>query len=163
MPLRGAGTVMAKRKALSLLTPHPGHEKMFCLRAGKFKMIRCDDELRKGDGFGGHGGLAVWQERRAEPNFVEMKLHIVVEGPPCSGKSTLVRNLTEVCRTRGYPSRLFLETPEQWRDETGSNLLDKSASNPHAYSLHLQAMILCRQAKMLAERGGFLGLVFQDR
>ena len=163
MPLRTVGSASVKRKAISLANPHPGHETMFCLRSGAARLIRKDDEPRTGDGFGGHGGRAVWEDRCSRPGYQDIKLHCVVEGPPLSGKSTAVRNLGDLLRSRGHPVRLMLETPELWTDDQGQSLLDKCAANPHLYSMHLQALIISRQGKLLAERGGFSGVVLQDR
>ena len=93
MPLRAVGSASVKRKAISLANPHPGHETMFCLRSGAARLIRKDDEPRTGDGFGGHGGRAVWEDRCSRPGYQDIKLHCVVEGPPLSGKILLVCDL----------------------------------------------------------------------
>ena len=47
----------AKRKKLSLGVDHPGHDRVYCPKIGGYKLLRKDDEMRVGDGFGGHGGL----------------------------------------------------------------------------------------------------------
>ena len=153
----------AKRKKLSMESEHPGHDRVYCPKIGAHKLLRKDDELRIGDGFGGHGGKFVWEEKHVAQGYRNMKVHCTIEGSPLSGKSTLVRNMAEYARTRGHPTRVMLEVPDSWQDETGSSLLDKQAENPLLYSLHLQCMILSRQGKMLAERGGYDGLVLQDR
>lgn len=152
-----------KRKMLSMESGHPGHDRVYCPKVGAYRLLRKDDELRAGDGFGGHGGKFVWEEKRAAQGYRNMKVHCTIEGSPLSGKSTLVRNIAEYARARGHPTRVLLEVPDSWQDETGSSLLDKQAENPLLYSLHLQCMILSRRGKMLAERGGYDGLVLQDR
>ena len=163
IPDRKLVTPTAKRKALRAGAEHPGHERIYCPKIGAYKMMRRDDEMKVGDGFGGNMGRFLWQEKSVKEDHQKIRVHCVIEGSPLSGKSTVARNLTEYCRAKGYPTRLMLEVPESWQDSDGGNLLDKQAQDPLLYSVHLQAMILVRQGKLLAERGGYDGIVLQDR
>ena len=156
-------TPTKKRRMLRAGLGHPGHEKVYCPKAGGYRLLRRDDEGRYGDGFGANAGKLIWEQKRQEPNYRELQLHVTIEGCPLAGKSTVVRNMAEYFRARGHPTRLMLEVPESWRDAEGESLLEKQLENPTLYSMHLQCLILARQGKMLAERGGYPGLVLQDR
>ena len=154
-------TPTAKRKALRAGLDHPGHEKVYCPKAGAYRLLRRDDDA--GDGFGLNAGKFLWEERHVAADYKELAVHCVVEGVPLSGKSTVTRNMAEYCRSRGHPTRLMKESPESWVDADGTNLLDKQKREPILYSLHLQIMILLQQSKLIAEKGGYNGLVLQDR